>query len=110
MEIQEKFVRYYLTKTGKCPFEKWLEDLKDVQARAIIRIRIRRCELGNFGQCRWVGDGVHELKINFGPGYRVYFGKEGSSLVILLCGGNKSTQDKDIKIAHAYWADYRRSQ
>lgn len=72
------------------------------------RGRLDRVRLGNLGQYRSAGEGVFELKIDFGPGYRVYFGQEGNTVVILLCGGDKKTQDKDIKSAREYWADYRR--
>ena len=85
-----------------------MESLKDVRARAKIRTRIDRISLGNFGFCDSVGLGVAELKIDFGPGYRVYFGELGNRLIILLCGGDKSTQREDIKNAHNYWLDYRR--
>jgi putative addiction module killer protein len=65
-----------------------------------------RVEEGNFGTRRWVGEGVWELKIHQGPGYRVYFGLDGNEIVVLLCGGDKRPQDQDIKIAHDYWADH----
>ena len=87
IEIQE-----YLTQNGKCPFDEWLRSLKDVKARALIRVRINRLILGNFGDCKSVGDGVSELRINFGPGYRIYFGRDGLILIILLCAGSKSSQ------------------
>ncbi len=108
ISIRRKEARYYIAANGKAPCENWLEDMKDVQGRAIIRARIRRMEEGNPGHTRSVGQGVSELKIDFGPGYRVYFGEDGDTLVILLCGGDKSTQNKDISKAHALWADYRR--
>jgi len=63
---------------------------------------------GNFGDCHGVGDGVQELRIDYGPGYRVYFGQEGATIVLLLCGGDKSTQTKDVEIAKGYWNEYRR--
>jgi len=85
-----------------------LDSLKDVRARAKIRTRIDRIILGNFGFCDSVGLGVMELKIDFGPGYRIYFGQLGNRLLILLCGGDKGTQREDIRTAHSYWLDYRR--
>jgi putative addiction module killer protein len=103
----EFMIRVYQTAKGKCPYSEWLEDLKDLQAKAKIRIRIDRLELGNFGQCRNVGDGVCELKIDFGPGYRVYYGMIGRMCVLLLSGGTKRTQDSDIKKAKEYFADYK---
>lgn len=97
----------YETKEGNAPFERWLENLKDRKARAVIRARLDRLEYGNAGRYESVGSGVYELKIYFGPGYRVYFGEDGKVVVILLWGGDKSTQKKDIKKAREYWADYK---
>lgn len=71
-------------------------------------MRLDRISLGNFGDCRSVGEGVQELRIDYGPGYRVYFGQLGSTIVLLLCGGDKSAQAKDINLAHYYWSEYRR--
>jgi putative addiction module killer protein len=80
-------------------FAKWLLRLRDIRARARIQARIDRMELGNFGNAKPVGEGVSEMKINYGPGYRVYFVQRGSELVILLAGGDKSSQSKDIRKA-----------
>ena len=80
-------------------FSAWLHALKDVRARMRISARIDRLSLGNPGDVRPVGEGVSELRIDYGPGYRVYFVQHGRALVILLCGGDKSTQDRDIKAA-----------
>jgi putative addiction module killer protein len=77
-------------------FVKWLDDLRDVTARLRIVARLRRIELGNFGDVKSVGDGVRELRIDYGPGYRVYFVQRGQEIVILLCGGDKRTQAADI--------------
>jgi len=77
-------------------FANWLRKLRDDQARARIQIRIRRLSLGNFGDVKPVGEGVSELRIDYGPGYRVYFQRIGSLLVLLLVGGSKKTQDADI--------------
>lgn len=109
MEAISKKVEFYVTTKGKIPFMEWLESLKDIKARVQIKKRLRRAELGNLGEYNTVGQGVFEMKIHFGPGYRVYFGMEGQRLVILLCGGDKRTQSKDIKLAHEYWADWRTS-
>ncbi len=73
-----------------------------------IRVRLDRVSLGNFGDCHSVGEGVQELRIDYGPGYRVYFGQAGSTIVLLLCGGDKDTQSKDISLAKYYWNEYRR--
>lgn len=79
------------------PFTEWLFGLKDSLSRQRIMIRIRRLEQGNFGECESVGDGVSELRLFFGPGYRVYFGEDSDNVVILLSGGDKNSQKKDIK-------------
>ena len=100
--------RVYQTKDGKTPYEDWLDGLKDVVGRAKIRGRLDRATLGNFGDHRSVGGGIIELKIDHGPGYRVYIGQHGQEIIVLLCGGDKSTQEKDIAKAHKYWEDYRR--
>lgn len=80
-------------------FVQWLDGLRDIQARARVQARIERLATGNPGDVEPVGEGVSELRINYGPGYRVYFKKRGRELVILLAGGNKNTQAKDIKAA-----------
>jgi len=103
MEIHE-----YVTSSGKSPFNEWLSKLKDIRARAKIRQRIDRVRLGNFGDCKAIGDGVHELRIDFCPGYRVYYGKKRAVLGILLCGGTKKSQDFDIQEAKRYFIDYKR--
>ena len=81
-------------------FKKWFSELKDKRAKARIDVRIKRVSLGNFGDVEPVGNGVSELRIDYGAGYRVYFVKRGNIIVILLCGGDKSTQSKDIQKAH----------
>ena len=80
-------------------YSRWFEELRDRQARARINIRIRRLSLGNFGDVKPVGEGVSELRIEYGPGYRVYFAQRGRALVVLLAGGDKHSQEKDIKRA-----------
>ena len=89
-------IRIYTDTEGHAPFEYWLEALPDRIARAKIRARVARVESGNFGDCKLLRDGVSEMRIDYGPGYRVYFMRRGFALVILLAGGNKSTQDADI--------------
>jgi putative addiction module killer protein len=80
-------------------FQDWLAGLKDMKARAAILVRIDRAVLGNFGDCEPVGDGVYEMRIHIGPGYRLYHVRRGETVYLLLCGGRKSTQDRDIKRA-----------
>ena len=94
----------------KQPFWNWLRGLRDVQARARIRTRIDRLALGNFGDCRALEGGVFELKIDWGPGYRVYFGKVGKTLLVLLCGGVKKTQQEDIEMARTFLKEYQDAQ
>lgn len=77
-------------------FARWLHRLKDADAAARILQRIRRAELGNMGDCKSVGDGVMEMRVDCGPGYRVYFARRGTTIVVLLCGGDKTTQQRDI--------------
>jgi len=96
----------YLTEDGRNPFQKWLKKLKDRQARAKIRVRLNRIRLGNFGDCKAVGKGVSELRMQHGPGYRIYYGRKGDTIIILLYGGHKKTQSKDIALAQKYWNDY----
>jgi putative addiction module killer protein len=108
-EVQEKTLELYRTPDGKTPFTEWLDMLKDTKARAKIRVRLDRLRLGNVGDCKPTAEGVSELRIDFGPGYRVYFGQEGTRVIVLLCGGDKSTQQADIKRAVKYWAEYKRS-
>lgn len=84
--------------------------MRDKQAQAKIRVRLKRLEAGIFGDCEPVGDGVLELREHLGAGYRVYFGRQGQSIVILLCGGSKKSQAADIKTAKDYWADWKRRQ
>jgi putative addiction module killer protein len=100
-------IREYVSRDGKAIFTEWLEGIRDWQARAEIRTRIDRLELGNFGDCKPLGVGIHELRIHYGPGYRVYFGNMGKHIVLLLCGGSKASQQRDIKRAKEFWNDYR---
>lgn len=106
MEASPRELLIYETPDGQRPFSKWLESLRDINARAKIRARLDRVEVGNLGDVRAVGKGVSELRINYGPGYRVYFGQIGTTIILLLCGGDKSSQDEDIRQAIEYWADY----
>jgi putative addiction module killer protein len=96
----------YETPDGACPFGTWFEGL-DARAAAKVRAAIARIETGNFGDVKPVGEGVSERRIDFGPGYRVYFGQDGQRLVILLVGGTKTRQQRDIEQARAYWQDYK---
>ena len=105
METRARTLLNYVASDGAEPFKIWLRQLRDPQARARVRTRLDRVERGNFGDSRFVGDGVFELRLTFGAGYRVYFSEDGDN-VILLYGGIKDTQPADIKKAKAYWKDY----
>ena len=102
----EKHVIFYRDATGKEPFNDWLKSLRDAQARRRILVRLLRVESGNYGDCRLLKEGVFELRFFFGPGYRVYFGEVEDTIVVLLCGGDKSSQLQDVAKAKAYWKEY----
>lgn len=94
-----KTVIVYCDKNGKEPFTRWLNKIKDSTTRRRILTRLRRLEQGNYG--------VFELRLFFGPGYRIYFGEDGMRIIVLLCAGTKNTQNKDIKKALNYWKEYK---
>jgi putative addiction module killer protein len=98
-------VREYLTADGASPFRQWLDTL-DVPVRARIQARVLRFEAGNLGDHKAVGQGVLEARLAFGPGYRIYFGVHGRAVVLLLLGGDKGSQTKDIRLAKQYWAEF----
>ncbi len=110
VEVKPKTLLVYQTVDGRRPFELWLNGIKDQRDASRIQARLLRVEHGNIGDAKSVGDGVSELRFFFGSGYRVYIGQQGSQIVILLCGGDKSTQEKDILEARANWADFQRRQ
>lgn len=84
--------------------------MRDIKAKTKIAQRLNRLNLGNLGDYKSVGGGVYELRIDYGSGYRIYFGQIGTTIILLLCGGDKRTQAKDIEIAQKYWQDYRRRE
>lgn len=100
-------LHYYQTSTGARPFPEWLAGLKDRQARARVDARLARVIAGNLGDVRPVGVGVLEMRIDWGPGYRVYVAQVGQIAVLLLCGGDKRSQQKDIERAKAYFEDFK---
>lgn len=110
MEVVEQTIEYYILSSGKMPLQEWLLNLEDSRAEAAIRKRIDRLSLGNFGDYKSLGNGLFELRIHFGPGYRIYFGKKGLSCVLLLCGGDKRMQLWDIMRAKHYWEDYLKGE
>ncbi len=101
-------IKIYETSAGKCPFDEWMNELADKNARIAIDLRIERVKLGNFGVCESVGNGVYELKFDIGPGYRVYFVKIGLKIILLLCAGKKKNQQKDIAQAKEYFQDFKK--
>lgn len=101
-------IRRYKTDNGTEPATEWLGSLKDKQARARIEVRLARLTAGNFGDCKPLRDSVWELKVDWGSGYRVYYGQIGKTIVLLLCGGDKRTQDADIERAVDYFKDFKR--
>jgi len=98
---------YYLTEDGRSPFEDWFSGL-DTAAAAKVSVALVRLEMGNLSSVKPVGESVLEYRIDWGPGYRVYFGRDGGVLVILLCGGTKKRQERDLETAKTLWADYKR--
>ena len=100
-------VRRYVTETGKDVFGDWLAELKDSRARAKVAARVARLAAGNFGDCKALRDGVWELRVDWGPGYRLYYAMVERTCVLLLCGGDKRKQAADIERAVGYWNDYK---
>lgn len=105
MEVQPRQLKFYKKKGGVIPFKEWLESL-DKDPRARVKARLARVRKGNFGDCEPVGDEVFELKDHRGAGYRIYYGLIGNEIVLLLSGGSKKSQNKDIHKAKEYWKDY----
>ena len=103
----EKIRKVYRTASGFSPFEEWFDNLKDVVGCASILVRLERADRENFGDHRSVGGGIIELRIHHGPGYRLYFGQQGQEIIVLLLGGEKSSQTRDVGRAHEYWKDYK---
>lgn len=101
-------ITHYLTDDGKDPYQAWLDGLSDRMAKARITARINRLAAGAYGDCKPVGKGVWELRIHHGPGYRVYYAQEGKKTLLLLLGGDKSSQQADIEQAIKFWSRYQR--
>ena len=100
-------LREYLDESNRSAFAQWFDDL-DAQAVARVAIALERMAAGNLSNAKSVGEGVSEYRIDFGPGYRIYFGRDGAALIILLCGGTKKRQQRDIDKAKLHWAEYKR--
>jgi putative addiction module killer protein len=101
-------IRHYLNADGKDLYIDWLKQIRDPIAKIHIAKRVNRVEQGNFGDHKFCRDGVRELRISVGAGYRVYYAVAGTQTVLLLCGGDKRTQDVDIELAATYWNDWQR--
>ncbi len=101
-----KIIIVYRTEAGKEPFTDWLNSHRAPTTRRRILKRLMRVEHGHYGDSKTVGDGVNELRLFFGAGYRIYFGEDGDKIVVLLCGGDKDSQRRDIQKAQAYWKEY----
>lgn len=110
MSSLEKQILYYKSSDGESPFTSWLSSLKDRRAKLKILTRIDRARFGNFGDHKSLGKGLFELRLDYASGFRVYFGRVGDEIVVLLCGGDKKTQSKDIESARMYWEDFRRTK
>jgi putative addiction module killer protein len=104
--VVRKEVEYYKLHDGRCPYVEWLDTL-DSKMQAIVIARVARIESGNMGHVESLGEGVHEFKIDFGPGLRIYFGSADERLVVLLAGGDKRTQTEDIMRAKLLWKEWK---
>ena len=100
-------IRHYVSRAGKDVFDDWLTQLADARAQAKVATRINRMAAGNFGDCKSVRQGLYELRVDWGPGYRVYYATLGRECVLLLCGGDKRKQSADIERALEYLKDYK---
>ena len=107
MQVELRIIRNYVTKNGVEPFGLWVNSLKNKKVQAIVFERLNRIRLGNFGDCHHLGQGLQELRIHFGSGYRLYFGEAGKTIIVLLCAGDKRSQRADIKKAKEYWQEFK---
>ena len=106
-EVVPRIVETYVTRNGRDVFQKWLDGLADQRGRALIDKTVAKVRLGNLGQHKSVGEGVQEIVVDYGPGYRIYFGEHGATRVILLCASTKKRQEEAIKEARRYWKDWK---
>jgi len=104
---QPRELKFYRTPNGRMPFTEWYDTIRDQSVRNRIQKRLDRLEGGNFGDSKSVGEGVFELRFQFGAGYRIYFAEVGNTIVLLLCAGDKSSQPRDIERAKEYWSQYK---
>ena len=109
-DAQPRELQFYRDSDGREPFVEWFSTIRDQQTRTRIQRRLVRLEDGNFGDCHAVGAGVFELRLHFGAGYRIYFAYTDNTFVLVLCGGDKSAQGRDIERAKVYWREYKETQ
>jgi putative addiction module killer protein len=107
---QEYNIEIYSTESDQEPFTDWLNSLRDANAKKSVLLRMQRIRQGNFGDCEPISGGLHELRIHLGPGFRVYFAKVGATIILLLGGGSKNSQVRDIEKCHAFLDDYKRTK
>ncbi len=106
-DVHPREIQIYRMPNGRQPFTEWLESIRDTNMQDRMQARLERLEEGNFGDYKSVGEGVFELRFHFGSGYRIYFAQIGNTIVLLLCGGDKSSQTRDIARAKTYWREYK---
>jgi putative addiction module killer protein len=105
--VEPKQIVFYADENGNEPFQTWIDALRDTQGRRRIIKRLLRVQQGNYGDVEPIGEGLSELRLFFGPGYRVYFGEDSGNIVVILCGGDKDSQNSDIENAKTYWQEYQ---
>lgn len=105
--VSAKRILFYKDSKYREPFTNWLNEIKDQSIRRRVLARLRRLEQGNYGDCKSLGQELYELRLFFSSGYRIYFGETDNEIVVVLCGGDKSSQEKDIEKARFYWKDYK---
>ena len=110
MKVKERLVEYFVASNGKVPVKEWLSSIKDPLTQAILYKRIRQAADGNFGDSKTVGSGVFEMRINYGSGYRIYYGIHKDEVILLLVGGSKRTQSSDIEKAKIFWMKFKENQ
>ncbi|RKU17208.1 addiction module killer protein [Candidatus Poribacteria bacterium] len=106
-DARPRTINLYQNPNGTVPFTEWSNSIRDKRVKNRIQARLQSVKLGNLGDHKSVGDGVWELRLNFGPGYRIYYGEVDDTIVLLLCGGDKSSQKMDIEHAKNYWIEYK---
>jgi putative addiction module killer protein len=105
MDVTRRKIKIFQDSNGNEPFTKWIKTVS-TPTRARVFAKLDRVETGNLGDCRFIGEGVSEFRLHFGPGYRIYYGEFDNTIILLPCGGDKSTQAKDVKKAKKYWNEY----